>query len=207
MIADIIIPHHDQHQYLKECLDKLDNKIFNIIITSGHSFAVNNNRGAKITETENFIFLNDDVVPDMNILKAMAQCEADIVGVAQKMDDREGIAYGITFRNGLDDFAYTPEEIHIPSGFCFKIKRKVWNELEGFDERFVNGAEDTDLFLKALERGYMFNYIANPLIHHHSKSSGRLDKINHNRELLNKKWPKDKIISLINENFHNNNHA
>jgi len=45
-IADIIIPHHNRHDLLKNTLDKLPNDIFNIIIVSGGTFAENCNKGA-----------------------------------------------------------------------------------------------------------------------------------------------------------------
>ncbi len=55
-IADIIIPHHNRHDLLKITLEHIPNDIFNIIIVSGGTFAINNNKAAKIATTDRLIF-------------------------------------------------------------------------------------------------------------------------------------------------------
>ena len=60
-IADIIIPHHDKHDLLNALLKGINHKRYNIIIVSGGSFGENCNKGAKIAETDNLIFMNDDI--------------------------------------------------------------------------------------------------------------------------------------------------
>jgi len=197
--ADIIIPHHNRHDHLKNCLECICLDYFNIIIVAGGSFAENCNKGAKIATAKDLIFLNDDTLPTNDILLEMATRKDDIVGIAQEMSDRAGTVYGITFKNGKDDFAYTPQEVDIPSGFCFKIRHKAWKELGGFDERFKNGGEDTDLFLRAYAH-YTFSYLKNPIKHEHSQSKGRFDSLSENRLLLNKLWTQEKInITLKNK--------
>ena len=82
-IADIVIPHHDRHDHLKDCLDCIDNSLFNIIIVSGGTFAHNCNKGAKLAETNKLIFLNDDTIPTNEVLMELAESEYDITGIAQ----------------------------------------------------------------------------------------------------------------------------
>ena len=64
-IADIIIPHHNRHDLLKNTLDAIPLDIFNIFIVAGGSFARNCNLGAKLAQTDNLIFMNDDIEPDI----------------------------------------------------------------------------------------------------------------------------------------------
>lgn len=203
-IADIIIPHHNRHDHLKECLDRLPNDIFNIIIVSGKSFAENCNKGARLAETENLIFLNDDTEPDPNLLVKMCENPADFMGASQIIPT-EGFEpyHGIAFYNehGIFEPRLTKvkEDVVIPTGFLLRIKKKAWDDLGGFDEKFVNGGEDTDLGLRALEMKMTFDYMVTPIPHKHSQSEGRLTYHRENQAYLDKKWPEKKIKALLHD--------
>lgn len=201
-VADIIIPHHNRHDHLKECLDRIPNSQFNIIIVSGKSFAKNCNKGVLAAETENLIFLNDDTEPDASLLLSMCKNKADIVGATQMIPDKENkVFYGISLFNKYDQYSphLTEEkrEVDIPNGFCFRIKKSSWEKLGGFCEEFLNGGEDTDLGIRALEQGMTIDYVLKPIVHKHSQSEGRLVYSKENQELLNKKWPEDRIRKII----------
>ena len=203
-IADIIIHHHNRHDHLKECLERLPNDIFNIIIVSGKSFAENCNKGAKLAETENLIFLNDDTEPDPNLLVKMCENPADFMGASQIIPT-EGFEpyHGIAFYNehGIFEPRLTKikEDVVIPTGFLLRIKKKAWDDLGGFDEKFVNGGEDTDLGLRALEMKMTFDYMVTPIPHKHSQSEGRLTYHKENQSYLDKKWPEKKIKALLHD--------
>jgi GT2 family glycosyltransferase len=207
-IADIIIPHHNRHDLLKNCLDKIPNDIFNIIIVSGGTFAENCNKGAKIAETDNLIFMNDDIEPDINILKKLANNNSDIVGCAQIILKRSkeityfGINYSFHFDSKkrivlVGQLTNNINKVHIPDGFCFKVKKTVWQKIEGFNENFKNGGEDQDFNCKAVENGYKIDYITKPLIHYHNQSEGRKNNITENVNLFWKLWSKEKIIKIF----------
>jgi len=207
-IADIIIPHHDRHDRLKNCLDRLPNDIFNIIIVSGGSFARNCNMGAKIAQTENLIFLNDDTEPNIDVLREMAESDADMVGTCQKIPNMgiEKTYYGIGFYLNEGKFSaglmQKKDDVHIPNGFLFKVKKKVWKKLGGLDEGFINGGEDSDFGLRVLQAGYRIETLdCVPTIHHHSQSKDRLKFSKENQALLDKKWEKEKIVKLLNLNI------
>ena len=91
--------------------------------------------------------------------------------------------------------ALTEQELFLPSGYCFKIKKKVWEDLGGFDERFLNGAEDCDLFFKAWEKGINIGWIDYPMTHLHSQSEGRYDSVNANNALFEEIW-KERIKKI-----------
>jgi GT2 family glycosyltransferase len=202
-LADIIIPHHNRHDHLKECLDRLDNSIFNIIIVSGGTFAENCNKGAKIATTSNLIFLNDDTYPDNNILADMAKNGADIVGVAQTQPKYPGLTlYGIGYKRRGDKLvarlSRKPDETHIPSGYCFKVKKSVWEEMGGLDEIYKNGAEDQDFGFRALEAGYTIDYILDTMVHIESQSEGRHAHGQQNQDIFDNKWTDKKKAKMLN---------
>jgi len=204
-IADIIIPHHDRADLLAECIKTIDRSRFNVIISSGGTFAENCNRGAESAVTENLIFLNDDTVIDDQLFHDVANSKTEVTGVAQKFPDRPTIIYGLGIRLKEDGsseryFARTPTDICIPSGYFFGIKRSAWKKIGGFDEHFINGGEDADLFMRCIEAEMSFSFIEKPGLHFHSQSTGRNDRDDYNRLLVNYLWPRDRIKTLIQKN-------
>ena len=67
-------------------------------------------------------------------------------------------------------------------------KTLILKEIGYLDEKFVNGCEDVDLYLRAEQMGYKVSRV--DIIYHHDceSSEGRFDKINDNIKLFNKKW-------------------
>lgn len=202
-LADIIIPHHNRHDLLKECLERLDNSLFNIIVVSGGSFAENCNKGAKIATTDNLIFLNDDTHPDNSILEEMVNSDGDITGVAQVIPKHgvNRILYGIYYWRDKDllhaGLSHSPKETHIPSGYCFKVKKRVWKKMKGLNEEYRNGAEDQDFGFRAIRDGYKIDYVLKPMVHLESQSEGRFMHARINHKILDKAWPKEKLIKLL----------
>jgi GT2 family glycosyltransferase len=191
-IADIVIPHHDRHDLLCECLENIDNSRFHIHIESGGTFAENCNKGAEKAKTDTIIFLNDDTVPNSDQLEEVAKMDADIVGIAQTIDGNEGVLYGINFKiteagelKGY--YAKTVDEALIPCGVAFAVKKKVWDKLK-LNERFRNGGEDSDFGIRALLEGYSIEFYEKPIQHHHSQSEGSLAYSRENQILLNTLW-------------------
>lgn len=202
-VADIIIPHQNRHDMLKNCLDRLSYDNFNILVIGGGTFSENCNKGAKIASTDNLIFMNDDIEPEDSVIREMVDSEEDIVGCAQITPNwhPEKIWYGISYewKNGIIAESITDnfDKATIPTGFLFRVKRKVWEELGGLDEAYKNGGEDQELFLTALEKGYSIKIIKTPTIHHHSSSRDRFKHTSDNRTLLNKRWTQERVSKLI----------
>lgn len=202
-LADIIIPHQNRHDMLKACLDRLSHDQFNIYVITGGTFAENCNKGAKLAETDNLIFMNDDIEPDSDVIRAMLDSPADIVGAAQITPNwhPEKVWYGIAYKwkNGFIDESITEtlKDVLIPTGFLLRIKKHVWEELGGFDTAYKNGGEDQELGLMALEKGYTIDIVKKPTIHHHSSSRDRFKHTSDNRIRLNERWPKERIGKLV----------
>ena len=108
-----------------------------------------------------------------------------------------GICYyedGLPYEHGRsfrpDDGRVTKAGI-IPSvtAACMLIKKAVFGELGGFSANYINGWEDSDLCLRAKEKGYLCWY--EPLaqiIHFCSSSEGRFKHESKNRKLWEKTW-------------------
>ena len=188
--ADIIIPHADQHNLLAKCLEPLDRRIFNIIVVCGGTFAENCNKGAKLAETDNLIFLNDDTLPEERALTLMTKNPNDIVGCAQYIPAEQKTFYGLGHNGTWFYLADKISDVILPSGFCFKVKKSAWNELGGLDEEYRNGAEDIDLFFRAIEKEKSIGYVRLDFPHYLSKSTGRKDWATEAEKRLDKKWSK-----------------
>ena len=200
-IADIIIPHHNRHDHLKNCLDSLPEDLFNVIIVSGGSFAKNCNKGARIAETDTLIFMNDDVIANHKSLVELANAPEDFVGITEFIPSLGKYFYGINFRiedGHIKGYKTTgPDEMLFPCGFMFKVKRSIWEEMEGFNEEFINGGEDGDFGLRMLEAGHSVGWIDKPVTHFHSQSSGRLKYSKENQEILESKWTQEKLSKVL----------
>lgn len=60
------------------------------------------------------------------------------------------------------------------SGAAMAVRRKVWNEIGPFDERFFFYAQDLDLCLRARAAGWSVALLpAVPVLHHHGATVGR----------------------------------
>ena len=204
-IADIIIPHHNRHDLLKNTLDAIPLDIFNIFIIAGGSFARNCNLGAKLAQTDNLIFMNDDIEPDIEQLIEACRNKADMVGFSEILpNENNAVIYGIGWevKNSgqlSSNLRRDQRDVHIPSGFLFKMKKNAWEKLGGFNERFINGAEDVELGLRVREMGLKIDYVrtGKPVIHHHMQSEGRLDKVIDNKKYLHELWPEDRIKKVL----------
>lgn len=204
-LADIIIPHADRHDLLKVVLDAINYKNYNIIVVAGGTFAENCNKGAKIAETENLIFMNDDIEPRDDVIRAMLASKGDICGASQITPSWHpekiwhGIEYeprsgGIAVNESMTDVL---EKVTIPTGFLLRFKKSVFEALGGFDEAYKNGGEDQEIALQALERGYTLDIVTIPTIHHHSSSKGRFDDTAKNRALVDSRWSPQRLNAII----------
>lgn len=191
----------------------------------GKSFAESNNIGAKLASGENLLFLNNDTLPDLGFVKEMEKCISDsspIVGAKiifgknknefvsdikanlvteQGKIQTVGIKYtsdGMPYEYGRGDNSET-HKISVPrasvTGACLMIKKSFFEELGGFDEKFVNGWEDTDLCLRALLKGKKCVYQPSARITHYcSSTKGRFTNEDKNIKYWKSKWIDTKLV-------------
>ena len=185
----VVIPHHDKRDLLKDTLDDLA-QIKNVVVVKGGTFAQNCNRGAFMAKTEYVLFLNDDVkIKDAkSILFSMKEAlkNIDIVGCRIK----KGLNGFVNDRGFLKPVDNNFDAIDYPPGCCLMIKKETWENLNGFDEEYINGCEDTDLYMRAEKKGLKVGAIGESIEHLEGQSSGRYDSIDQNVNLYNSKWGK-----------------
>lgn len=78
--------------------------------------------------------------------------------------------------------ATNPCEVNAITGACYMIRREVWDELGGWDERFGRGVyEDVDLCWQARKKGYKVLFQPAAKLYHYESASKTVD----GRHLLN----------------------
>ena len=143
-----------------------------VVRLSGVGFLRACNAGAKEAHGKLLLLLNNDTIPQPGWLEPLvAVLEQDetvgIVGAKLVSEDGSVLEAGCTvFRDGgaaNDGRGSDPRESGLQyqretdyvSGACLLIRRPLWDEIGGFDERYGPGYyEDVDLAFEARRRGY-----------------------------------------------------
>ena len=138
-------------------------------------FLLNCNNAAKYANGEYILFLNNDTQVQDNWLKPLVDLMADntIGMVGSKLvyaDGRLQEAGGILWKDGSawnygnkmnpedPEYNYVKEVDYI-SGAAIMIRKSLWNEIGGFDERYVPAyCEDSDLAFEVRKHGYKVVY-------------------------------------------------
>lgn len=163
--------------------------------TGGFNFSRMNNRAAARSQADVLVFLNNDTqIIDPLWLRRLVDFamsrEVAVVGGKLLYPDgtvqHGGVVVGVQCSAvhchvglpGEDDkasgLANVTREVASMTAACMAIRRELFTELGGFDERLATAFNDTDLCLRALERGYRNIYIGHALaIHHECKTRGR----------------------------------
>lgn len=197
--ADVIVAHWDRRDMLYQLLGSLPIAGLNVIIVRGNTYSVSNNIGARAAVTDNLIFCNDDMVIPKETLNELLASEADFAMARQFYPDGSPQHCGIKWVDNDFKVVTDPAIAEVPTAACYRIKRAAFEALGGFNERFINGGEDHDLFFKALEAGYTFDFVDTPVIHYCSQSSGRFDYEAENFKILRELWPTEKLAKLFYE--------
>ncbi len=177
------------------------------------------NFGASHAEGDYIVFLNNDTEIQIgwldNLLKTF-QIRPDCGAVGCKLiypdgtlqeaggiifSDGNGWNYGRGMNPGDPGFNFV-REVDYCSGAALMVRRDLWDEIGGFDERYSPAYyEDTDLCFEIRKRGYKVYYQPKSVVvHHEGKTAGtditygfkKYQEIN--REKFIEKW-KDELIS------------
>jgi len=152
------------------------------------------NDDIEITDNQLYEFI--EAIKDDNIVGSTQIANGKYIkGIILYQDEEDNIRPLLDKDNAL-----------IPSGFLLGIKKSNWEKLNGFDTRFVNGSEDVDLGLRALESGLRVNILDLKIIHKESQSTGRFNKCKENEVLFCSIWSnKDIARNNIIDEYYNYN--
>jgi GT2 family glycosyltransferase len=170
-------------------------------------FAIANNIGAKVAKGNFLCFLNNDTIVTNNWLTAMMNVfsEEKAVGVvgARLIHPGAGTiqhAGIVQYKSGIPDHIYFKKPMNYPSamirkqyfavtGACMLTPKALFEELEGFDERYWCGWEDMDYCQKVNLKGHKIYYEPKALVYHYeSRTEGRYSKEGSNFTLYMSKW-------------------
>lgn len=178
-------------------------------------YAIGNNRGTAIACGDFLALLNNDLVLQPGWLEPMLDAhrslgtQAGIIGNIQRdartgKIDHTGIVINQNGKPVHDHelptgFMGNPVRVRrVPAvtGACLLVHRDLWRELGGFDEGYVNGAEDVDLCFRARALGRS-NAVAltSTVLHHISSSAGRKLRDEENSYRLVSRWRREFVLA------------
>ena len=162
------------------------------------------NQGAKATDAEVVVFLNNDTEVTEGWLNPLLEALDDpSVGIAGSKllyphggVQHAGVGVDLSRQPGLeawnitDDWATDNQQVDAVTGACLAVRRDTFAALGGFDEGYWNGYEDVDLCLTALAAGLSNVYVPASVVIHHESASGpaRWSKVAENVHRLRTKW-------------------
>ncbi len=156
--------------------------------TGAFNYSAANNLGAREARGDLLLFLNNDIeVIEADWLEELARwgsrAEVGVVGgkllYADGSIQHAGIIFGME-GHASHVFAGEREGYSGPfgsvdwyrnylavTGACMLIRREVFDQLRGFDERYILAFSDIDLCLRAFEAGYRIVYTPYARLRHH----------------------------------------
>jgi len=160
-------------------------KIIVIKLDSNKGFAEPNNVGAKIAKGEHLLFLNNDTVTTSNFISEMVKvlqkdeqvaiCQSLLLRPNGDVDssgdfiDKIGIVYNS--KTKIDQI----KQVSSARGACMMIRKKIFDKLGGFDEKFFFSFEDVDLGWRSWILGYKVVIAPNSIVYHSvGKTSSKL---------------------------------
>ena len=123
--------------------------------------AANRNTGASRARGEFVAFTDDDCLPDSDWLRAYAAAIAENVEVYE----------GMTRATGPLRAPFVVAPVNYEGGMLWScnmmVSRRVFDELDGFDEGFPHASdEDTDFRERLKRAGYALHFVPEALIYH-----------------------------------------
>ena len=156
-----------QENFPKTIIVKLDNN---------KGFAEPNNIAAKIAKGKYLLFLNNDTIVTENFVTEMinvieknekiAICQSLLLKPNGHVDssgdfiDKLGIVYNSKSKISI------VREISSARGASMLMRKKVFNELDGFDEKFFVSFEDVDLGWRSWILGYSAVLVPTSIVYH-----------------------------------------
>lgn len=168
-----------------------------------------NNVAAAQARGDVLAFLNNDLeVIQASWLEEMVRLalrrEIGIVGAKLLYPDGKvqhgGVAMGpggmiahVLSNSEADDVGYMGQlgltrALSVVTGACMVMRREVFEELGGFDERFAVTFNDSDLCLRAGDLGYRVVWTPDAVLVHHESATRGSDWLLHNRSYANREW-------------------
>ncbi|NJN74739.1 MAG: glycosyltransferase [Limnothrix sp. RL_2_0] len=170
------------------------NHFSSIFLDVPFNFSFINNQAVSQTESQYLLFLNNDteIITSGWLTAMVEQAQRNSIGAVGAMllypdstIQHAGVLLGLgevaghCFQHypanyiGCDGQAQAIGNYSAVTAACLMCRRKVFNEVGGFDEKLAVAYNDIDLCLKIIEAGYRNIYLPHvKLFHYESKSRG-----------------------------------
>jgi GT2 family glycosyltransferase len=203
----IIVDNGSKKEETKKYLGRLEHKILSYDKPFNYSminnFAVSHARG------EHVVFLNDDtqVISQDWIEKMLEHSVKSTVGAVGALlfysndtIQHAGVLIGVggvtshafegLKRNdpGYKGLGQTVRECSAVTGACLMIKKGLFEEIGGFDEKLAFSFNDVDLCLRLREKGYSIIYTPHAQLYHHGTASRPYTEDNNEIRYFIKRW-------------------
>lgn len=147
-------------------------------------FATGNNRALALARGELIVFLNNDTRTDPHWLRELVTAadrypeagslasqirsyqRPDVLDTAGIIIYRDGMSRGLGRMQPAAVFC-EQREVFAPSGCAALYRRRVLDEIGGFDDDFFAYCEDMDLGMRARLAGWTSRYIPTARVYHH----------------------------------------
>jgi len=187
--VSVVIPvWGDYEKYLPECLESVKNQTFTdyeiVVVRDCTDLPTARNKGIERSTGDYILPLDVDDMLKEDYLKKTVD-KGDIVTTAH---------YGAGNKREIP-----ASEIHLADMkmcnvviACSLFKRKVWEDIGGYDETLKWGYEDWDFWLRAMLAGYKIEVVNEPLYHYRKRQDSMVNTIKNRDELIkyiqNKKY-------------------
>ena len=151
-------------------------QIILIKLDENKGFAEPNNIASKIAKGEYLLFLNNDTIVTENFLtellnviknnEKIAICQSLLLKPGGEIDscgdfiDPLGVVYS------SKTIPKTEQEISSAKGACMLIRKVIFDELNGFDEKFFASFEDVDIGWRSWIKGYEVILSPKSIVYH-----------------------------------------
>ncbi len=184
-----------------------------IINGTNTGFSSANNIGVKVSKGKYVLLLNNDTIVTENWLPPLIEVldnDENVAAVGAKLlfDDDSIQHAGVAIINNkltgdplVAEHVYYkydkscecvnfPMEYQAITGACFLVRKSLYIDANGLDEKFWNGYEDIDLCFKLRKMGFKLVYQPYSVVYHLESQSGseRFKKAHDNIKLLHEKW-------------------
>ena len=175
-MISVIVVNYKQPEFTAFCLKSLNNTTYKdkeiILIDNTYDnigLAAAQNKGAKKAKGKYLFFLNNDTIVKKDIFERLLESNADVQGCRMfNYSGKKELGSAVS----VDRFgcvAGDTGKMFYPDGAIF-IKRKVFNEIGGFDEKLFLYGEDRDLCWRVWLAGYNVKLTPGAVFYHNSAS-------------------------------------
>lgn len=205
-LVSIVIPCYNQAKWLPDAIESALNQTYKyteiIVVDDGSTddtfkvakkypvkvlkkknggLSSARNSGIKISKGYYILPLDSDDMIKPEMIEKCLEANDDIVSTAQQeFGDSDNLWNNQPTHPKFNDF-WTANRIN----YCSLYKRKVWEDVGGYDEDNNKGYEDWDFWMMATKKGYSVTVIKDPLFLYRKHGDSMItESVKHHNELL-----------------------